>query len=75
MAHSAGVYLGDFEVDFETNLGYESEGQVGSFFYKKRRSVISRYYPFKWTHKSVKGDLALCLLLIHKVFKTVLLLF
>ncbi len=35
MAHSAGEYLGDFEVDFETNLGYESEGQVGSFLYIK----------------------------------------
>jgi hypothetical protein len=41
MAHSAGVYLGDFEVDFETNLGYESEGQRWVlFFIKKRRSVI-----------------------------------
>jgi hypothetical protein len=38
--------LGEFETEFERNLGYETGAQVGPFDDKSCRTKISCYCPF-----------------------------
>ncbi len=38
--------LGEYEIEFENDLGYETGDQMGSIGEKNQRTKISRYCPF-----------------------------